>query len=220
MCTASGSLEEYVFRRVTGIVIVLKALALNLFTLQNYVVKMIHLQLVGELAKSEGIAIEFYGVISDLYCCQWQVKWAQYSTDWCSGACISWVCCSALRVQKRSWCTKPVNNHVCKILMNIQWNSYNWWCCHYTAMWIHGNDETLLDVSGNLPQPGCPAPDWRSLCGPYTRSSLNRYVQAAFKNKARQNPNQPCQNVGWIIRWRSLKFASLKTYIDYSLMES
>lgn len=63
-------------------------------------------------------------------------------------------------------------------------------------------------------------PDWRSLCGPHVRPSLNRYLQTAFKNKARQNPNQPCQNAGWIIRWRSLKFASLKTYIDYSLMES
>ena len=56
------------FRRVTGKVIVLKALALNLFTLQNYFVKIIRLQLVGELAKSEGIAVELYGVISDLYC--------------------------------------------------------------------------------------------------------------------------------------------------------
>lgn len=58
------------FRRVTGIIIVLKALALNLFTLQNYLVKIIYLQLVGELARSEGIAVGFYGVISDLYCCQ------------------------------------------------------------------------------------------------------------------------------------------------------
>lgn len=58
------------FRRVTGSVIVLKALALNLFTLQNYFVKIIHLQPVGEFAQSGGIAIEFYGVISDLYCCQ------------------------------------------------------------------------------------------------------------------------------------------------------
>lgn len=55
---------------------------------------------------------------------------------------------------------------------------------------------------------------------PVSSSSLNHYLESAFKNKARQNPNQPCQNVGWIIRWRSLKFASLKTYIDYSVMES
>lgn len=68
-CTASSSSEGYVFRRVTGIVIVRKAPALNLFALQNYLVKIIHLQLVGELARSEGIAVEFYGVISDLYCC-------------------------------------------------------------------------------------------------------------------------------------------------------
>lgn len=58
------------FGRVTGIVIVLKALALNVSTLENYMIKIIHLQLVGELAKSEGIAAEFYGVISDLYCHQ------------------------------------------------------------------------------------------------------------------------------------------------------
>lgn len=67
---ASRSLEEGMFRRVTGSVMVLKALALNLFTLQNYFVKIIHLQPVGEFAQSEGIAVEFYGVISDLYCCQ------------------------------------------------------------------------------------------------------------------------------------------------------
>lgn len=127
----------YVFRRVTGIVIVLKALALNVSTLENYMIKIIHLQLVGELAKSEGIAAEFYGVISDLYCHQWQVKWAQHSTAWCSGACVSWVCC----------------NHVYKILMNILWNADNWWCCHCTAIWAPGNDETLVDVSGILPQP-------------------------------------------------------------------
>lgn len=58
------------FRRVTGGVVVLKALPLNLSTSQNYFVKIIHLQAVGELAESEGIAVEFYGVISDLYCCQ------------------------------------------------------------------------------------------------------------------------------------------------------
>lgn len=68
-------------RGVTGTETVLKALALNLFTLQNYSGKIIYLQLVGELAKAEGIAAEFYGVISDLYCCQRQVKRAQYSTD-------------------------------------------------------------------------------------------------------------------------------------------
>lgn len=68
--TASRSIEEAVFRRVTGRVIVLKALALNLSTLQNYFVKIIHLQPVGEFAQSNGIAVEFYGVISDLYCCQ------------------------------------------------------------------------------------------------------------------------------------------------------
>lgn len=168
---ASRSLEEGVFRRVTGSVMVLKALALNLFTLQNYFVKIIHLQPVGEFAQSERIAVEFYGVISDLYCCQWQVKWAQHSTDWCSGVCISWVRCFAFHVQKCSWCTQPVNNHVCKILMNIQWNSLNWCCCLYTAIWIHGKDETLADVSGSLPHPGCLALYWRSLCGPHIHSS-------------------------------------------------
>lgn len=88
-----------------GVVIVLKALALNLFSWQNCFVKIMHLQLAGELAKLEEVATEFYGVISDLYCFQWQVKWAQHSTDWCSGACISWVCCSVLHGQKRSLST-------------------------------------------------------------------------------------------------------------------
>lgn len=68
--TASRSIAEGVLRRVTGRVIVLKALPLNLSTLQNYFVKIIHLQPVGEFAESEGIAVDFYGVISDLYCCQ------------------------------------------------------------------------------------------------------------------------------------------------------
>lgn len=59
MGTASRSIEEGVFRRVTGRVIVLKALALNLSPLQNYFVKIIHLQPVGEFAPSKGLLLSF-----------------------------------------------------------------------------------------------------------------------------------------------------------------